>query len=220
MKLDMHVHSKYSKDSVVPLEKIMKAIKAKGLDGFALTDHDTIAGHKEAEELAKKYKLFLVKGVEWKTDKGDILVYDVSSLPKTRDFFKSIDFFKKQKCRIAIAHPFDYIRIREALCDTELLKSVKDKIDFIELNGRCLPIFNKHTKRFAKENNIKMIAGSDAHTPKEYGNCYTEFGKNWIVKRVHLKESYSSIVNLLKGVVIFIWKKIFKRGKNSLDKRD
>ncbi len=220
MKIDMHLHSEYSKDSMTPIDEIVKQIRDKDLDGFALTDHDTILGHEKAKALAKKNKLFFIPGVEWKTDKGDILVYNVKKLPKTKKFSEAVDFFRAQGCKIAIAHPFDYIRIREAVCDANFLEKSLDKFDFIELNGRCLPIFNKFAKKFSKRLDLKLIAGSDAHTLREYGNCYTELDKGWNLKGTVVKDSYFSIVNLLNGVVIFILKKILKLSKDVFKKRE
>jgi len=42
MKYDLHIHSKYSSDGVLGLEKIVKIAMKRGLDGIAITDHDTI----------------------------------------------------------------------------------------------------------------------------------------------------------------------------------
>ncbi len=38
-RFDMHTHSRYSHDSVCPIEEMAKAEMAKGMDGFAVTDH-------------------------------------------------------------------------------------------------------------------------------------------------------------------------------------
>ena len=93
------------------------------------------------------------------------------------------------------------------MCNPHFLKNALKKIDFIELNGRCLPVFNKKTWTFAKKYNVKLIAGSDGHTLNEYGNSYTEFDEKGNLKAIMFNDSYLSIINLLKGPVIFIIKK-------------
>jgi len=41
---DLHIHSKYSKDSINDPKWIIKIAKNKGLNGVAITDHNTIKG--------------------------------------------------------------------------------------------------------------------------------------------------------------------------------
>ena len=43
-KVDFHVHTCYSKDSLTSLEAVMGACRKRGLDKVAITDHNTIAG--------------------------------------------------------------------------------------------------------------------------------------------------------------------------------
>ena len=52
MKYDLHIHSKYSSDGILEVKEIVKAAIKRGLDGIAITDHNTIKGGIEA----KKYE--------------------------------------------------------------------------------------------------------------------------------------------------------------------
>lgn len=67
MKYDFHVHSTYS-DGELTLEELCHLAQEKGLDGFALTDHDTISGWREIPDLVEKYKIDIVPGVEISTE--------------------------------------------------------------------------------------------------------------------------------------------------------
>jgi len=67
---DLHTHSTYSDGSLKPGKLIEKAIK-KGLDGIALTDHDTIAGIAEAVTAAEKQRFTFLPGIELTTDFGN-----------------------------------------------------------------------------------------------------------------------------------------------------
>ena len=58
----MHSHSTAS-DGTCPPEEVMRRASAAGLDAIALTDHDTVAGHREAA-LALPPGLTLVPGME------------------------------------------------------------------------------------------------------------------------------------------------------------
>lgn len=46
MKYDLHIHSKYSSDGVLEPERIIKIATKRGLNGIAITDHDTIKRRK------------------------------------------------------------------------------------------------------------------------------------------------------------------------------
>lgn len=70
MGYDLHTHSTYSDGSLKPGKLIEKAIK-KGLDGIALTDHDTIAGIAEAVTAAEKQRFTFLPGIELTTDFGN-----------------------------------------------------------------------------------------------------------------------------------------------------
>ncbi|MEA1994103.1 MAG: PHP domain-containing protein [Euryarchaeota archaeon] len=52
MKYNLHIHSKYSSDGVLDPEKIVRIAIKRGLNGIAVTDHNTIKGGIEA----KKYE--------------------------------------------------------------------------------------------------------------------------------------------------------------------
>ena len=43
-KADLHIHTKYSKDSAIDLKKLIKIVKKKNLDCIAVTDHNTLKG--------------------------------------------------------------------------------------------------------------------------------------------------------------------------------
>ena len=44
MKFDLHVHTRFSKDSDADIDAIIHHAKKNGLDGFAVCDHDVIEG--------------------------------------------------------------------------------------------------------------------------------------------------------------------------------
>ncbi len=74
MGYDLHTHSTYSDGSLKPQELIQKAVKS-GLDGIALTDHDTVSGIEEAVDESVKYQFTFLPGIELTTDFGDLEVH-------------------------------------------------------------------------------------------------------------------------------------------------
>lgn len=64
MKFDLHVHTNFSDGNFNPSKVVDLAIE-KGLNGIAITDHDTVFGVNEAIDYAKKYEDFkVIPGIE------------------------------------------------------------------------------------------------------------------------------------------------------------
>lgn len=61
--IDMHVHSNKS-DGRESVAEVFAAAAAAGVSTLALTDHDTTSGWPEARELAAKYRIGFVPGIE------------------------------------------------------------------------------------------------------------------------------------------------------------
>ncbi len=49
LKLDMHVHSCFSNDGVGTPQDLIKSLQKRGLQGMALTDHNTIDGYRTVQ---------------------------------------------------------------------------------------------------------------------------------------------------------------------------
>ena len=61
--IDLHTHSTASDGQYSPAELVEKAYNS-GVSVLALTDHDTVAGLKEAQDAADKFGITFVPGVE------------------------------------------------------------------------------------------------------------------------------------------------------------
>ena len=85
-KFDLHIHTKYSDGIPSPAEVVERAVEI-GLDGVAITDHDTVDGLKEGKEAADKHGIEFVPGVEITTRFGDVLVLGVEKVADSNDIF-------------------------------------------------------------------------------------------------------------------------------------
>lgn len=177
MKIDLHCHSYYSKDGISSPEKLIKTALKKGLDGIALTDHNTTKGWQTAIEAAKKLNAVLILGEEIKIKRqektvGEILGYFLKQEinPKGKRIEEIIQEIKKQGGIAIIAHPYHW---KKPFKD---LKKYKDLADGIEVfNARSQSKRgNQKALDFAQKNNLPMTAGSDAHSCFEVGNAYIE----------------------------------------------
>ncbi|MCK4967633.1 MAG: CehA/McbA family metallohydrolase [Candidatus Aenigmarchaeota archaeon] len=170
LKIDLHVHSKYSKDGVENISDIIYQAKKKGLDGIALTDHNTMEGLIEAKKEGSKNDILVISGCEIKSISGDILAYGVTNVIKKKMSVKNtIDAIHKQGGVAVAAHPYPEITHR-----TKMYKFLDFDFDAIETaNGRSI-LRNKKAKKIATKLKRSQTGGSDAHGKFEIGNAYTE----------------------------------------------
>ncbi len=73
MMFDLHIHSKYSHDSYLSPPQIIKIAEKRGLDGIAITDHNTLKGGIETSKINNKDDFIVIVGSEIKTEYGDVI---------------------------------------------------------------------------------------------------------------------------------------------------
>ncbi len=76
IKLDLHIHSQYSEDAIGSPKDIIKSLKKKGLQGMAITDHNTVEGGLKAVKIAPK-DFIVIPGIEISTADGHMLALNV-----------------------------------------------------------------------------------------------------------------------------------------------
>ncbi len=178
LKLDIHVHSRHSHEAFGTIKEIVLRAKSVGLDGFALTDHNSIAGNKEAARLSKKHRLIFIAGCEIKSKAGDIIALGIKKeIPKGLSAEETIAQIRKQGALAVAAHPFAIFL--HPKCGVG--RGVFDlKFDAVEAFNARTYAGNTKSLHAAEKLNLAKTAGSDAHTPEEIGNAYTivDCGKN------------------------------------------
>jgi len=177
MKIDLHTHTYYSNDGVFSPEQIIKAALKKGLDGIAITDHDTTAGWQDAITAAKKLNAVLILGEEMKVKKngktmGEIIGYFMKEEinPKGKTVEQVIEEIRKQEGIAIIAHPYHW---KKAFKELDKYKNMADGIEVFNSRSQSKKE-NQRSLDFAKKNNLPMTAGSDCHSPLEAGRAFTE----------------------------------------------
>ncbi|MBY8982954.1 MAG: PHP domain-containing protein [Candidatus Lokiarchaeota archaeon] len=177
IKLDLHIHSIYSGDSIIKPKEIIKYIQYIGLDGFAICDHNNLKAFKKLENEGKKNDLVVIPGMEIETDIGEVigLFLENEISTKNQDFISIVENIKENNGLIIIPHPFDFLRrnhLKIKLLNENIIKKYIDGVEII--NSRI--IFKtciKNAKKFKDKYPLFETGGSDAHTPKEIGNAYT-----------------------------------------------
>jgi predicted metal-dependent phosphoesterase TrpH len=70
---DLHIHTIYSYDGTVSVPAVLARARQVNLDVIAVTDHDEIEGALQAFELAPKFGVEVIPGIEITTLEGDLL---------------------------------------------------------------------------------------------------------------------------------------------------
>jgi len=175
--LDLHIHTVFSGDSLITPSNAIKYAKIKGLDGFAITDHNTLKAYQVLKKKNINDELIIIPGMEIETHIGEViaLFIDEEFKLENNNFFIVVEKIKEHNGLVIIPHPFDFLR-KSALNMSLLNNRIIDKyIDGIEiLNSRI--IFKKCIKKARKFNEIYSLfetGGSDAHSKEEIGKGYT-----------------------------------------------
>ncbi len=170
LKVDLHVHTEYSRDCLTSLDRVIGSCRRRGLDCIAVTDHNEIKG---ALLLQEKAPFQVVVGEEIKTAGGELIGYFLTRpvrpglSPK-----QTVEEIKNQGGLVCLPHPFD--RLRRSRLNPGALREIEQEIDLVEVfNSRSLyAADNEKAKRYALAKGLPVTVGSDAHWPWEIGRTY------------------------------------------------
>lgn len=184
-KYDLHIHTYHSGCSRIRPKKLLKIAKKRGLNGIAITNHNTIKGGKDVKKLNKDKNFEVIIGAEIKTDKGEILGLYLKKEIKSRKAEEVIDEIHKQGGIAIAAHPFTWGLLRTA---AKFNKKELKKLDGFEtFNARnTFRWENELAVQFAQKHKLAQTGGSDAHFYYEIGRAFTLFNgslKDAIKKR-------------------------------------
>ena len=167
IRVELHLHTCYSKDSLLPLDKLIERARELGIGRVAVTDHNEIEGAFAAQKLAPD---LIIIGEEVKTTQGELLGYFMTEkVPEGLSPAETIQRLKDQGAVISVAHPFD--RRGGKLWEMADLEAIAPALDAVEVfNARCLTLEpNEQAQDFARQHDLAGTAGSDAHSAYELG---------------------------------------------------
>lgn len=172
VRVDMHSHTNYSRDSVIAPEVMAERYERAGLHAVCVTDHNTIDGALRLQSLGS---LTVVVGEEISTSEGELIgLFLQRAIQPGLAALETIREIHGQGGLAVVPHPFD--RLRRFRLDSGVLESVVAEIDIVEaFNARTLLMSdNERTVSWARSKGLVMSGGSDAHTPGEIGTVYVE----------------------------------------------
>ena len=218
---DLHCHSRFSADGVAQPEELVEQARAIGLNGFAITDHNTSAcvdyfekhGYLTPDGLPVN-GLLIIPGQEITTAEGHLLALGVR-LPDNLQGIPALAAVKliHEKGGLAIPpHPYDRFRagIREPVLETL-------ELDALEVfnSATTLKRYNRHALEYAQARGLPMTASSDAHDSEALGTAYSileaeTFSVAGVLAAIRkgpaLKQRYLTPANALKKT----WNNVFR----------
>ena len=176
---EMHTHTSNS-DGRFSLEDLCEAVRSCGLEGCALTDHNTMSAFDGLPDIPVIGGIPVIRGIEWTTFFGHMLVLLADDFvdwryarPETIDAF--ISKVKAVNGIVGIAHPFE---IGSPLCTgCHWDFQVKDwsNVDYIEIWSKKEPTkqfdnvlaFQMWTNLLNQGERLAITAGRDWHWVEE-----------------------------------------------------
>ena len=169
--VDFHIHTRFSRDSILGEERFIRTAIDRGLTHVAITNHNNVEGaiavRDKVRELGLDDRLTVILGEEVSTTDGEVVgLFLQRTIPRGLSADATADAIHEQGGLVSIPHPFDPFRgshIREAPL---IALAEAGKIDMVEVfNSRVT--FQRHNQEaadFAVRYGIPGIAASDSHS--------------------------------------------------------
>ncbi len=167
--MDLHVHSCFSHDGLSSIRDVIEYSKKQGLDGVAVTDHDSLEG---SLQLARTNELLVVPGAEIDTSGGHILALNITKLiPRKLSPLVTIQRIHEDGGIAIAAHPY---ALGKSGRRPQLSKVLG--FDAVEvINASAFPFSRSIdlSRKWANQLNLPQTGGSDSHIPQTIGTAYT-----------------------------------------------
>jgi predicted metal-dependent phosphoesterase TrpH len=171
---DFHIHTRFSRDSILSEEKFIRVALERGLTHVAVTNHNNVEGavavRDKVRELGVDNRLTVILGEEVSTADGEVVgLFLERTIPRGLSADATADAIHAQGGLVSIPHPFDPIRASHIREEPLIRLAEAGKIDAVEVyNSRVT--FQRHNQQaadFAVRYGIPGIAASDSHSSFE-----------------------------------------------------
>ena len=168
--VDLHTHTRFFHGvpalgrayDPVGARLLAAAASYRGLDAVVTTNHDYYREFDFGGD-----PVAVLPGIEVTTTRGHALVVGPDPPERTPEGelppSRVVELAHDRGCAVIIAHPFRNSTVREADAD----------FDAVEVNGKGTDP-PEWVEQLARERDLPLVGGSDAHYPVEAGRAYTE----------------------------------------------
>jgi predicted metal-dependent phosphoesterase TrpH len=168
---DFHIHTRFSRDSILSEDKFIRLALERGLTHVAVTNHNNVEGaiavRDRAAALGVDEQLTVILGEEVSTADGEVVgIFLERTIPRGLTAAQTADEIHAQGGLVSIPHPFDPFRASHIRRTPLEGLAAAGKIDMIEVfNSRVtLSRHNEEAAEFAVRHRIPGIACSDSHS--------------------------------------------------------
>ncbi|WP_345456690.1 PHP domain-containing protein [Deinococcus aluminii] len=179
MRIDLHTHTEVSHDCRTRLRDIPAWLLRTNTRVIAVTDHDQQRGGPELARLVADLglddRLSIIPGEEVTTSEGELIgLFLRERIPPGLTPEDTAREIKAQGGLVMLQHGFDPLK-RYRLRPEATLR-IADQIDIVEtFNSRLSRHhWNRVAAEWARERNLPVCAGSDAHTLQDIGEAWVE----------------------------------------------
>jgi len=171
LRLDLHIHTTHSPDAHNTPKDITRRLREQHLDGYAVTDHDTLTGIQDAT--ANNDNLIVIPGLEVTAHRAHILALQPTDpIPQNLTLAETVDIIHTQGATAILAHPYGLPRSWISIGEAK-----NAKLDAVEVcNAAQFPYgyIRDLNQDLAKRLCLPQTGGSDSHIPETVGRAYTE----------------------------------------------
>ena len=173
VRVDCHLHTVASGDSVLTVEELAVRAQLAGLDAVCVTDHNVT--HAAVVAAERDLGVRVIVGEEVRTPDGDVIGLFLSErIPYVLPLAEVIGLIRGQGGLVYVPHPFDQARsslgrVLPGLC-------AAGQVDVIEVfNAKTPdPAFTEQAVALARRFGLPGAAGSDAHDAFGVGAAYLD----------------------------------------------
>lgn len=187
-RLELHNHTTESDGTLTP-SQLIQFMEENLVDGFAITDHNTISGHSKIKGLLeqKKSSISAIFGMEYTTYYGHILCLNLKEYLS----WESIDYhrpellfhsLKEKGALVGVAHPFSYGHPFARGCRFDMTITDFNSFDFIEIFNNPEPLHQVNEPALLwwedlvlKGFPLSATCGMDLHGRWDMNNQYATF---------------------------------------------
>jgi predicted metal-dependent phosphoesterase TrpH len=171
---DFHIHTRFSRDSILSEDKFIRMALDRGLTHVAVTNHNNVEGamavRDRVAQLGLEDRLTVILGEEVSTADGEVVgLFLQRTIPRGLSADETADAIHAQGGLVSIPHPFDPFRGSHIRREPLERLAAAGKIDMVEIfNSRVT--FHRHNleaAEFAARYGIPGIACSDSHSSFE-----------------------------------------------------
>jgi predicted metal-dependent phosphoesterase TrpH len=171
---DFHIHTRFSRDSILSEDKFIRTALDRGLTHVAVTNHNNVEGAMAVRDrvahLGLDDRLTVILGEEVSTSDGEVVgVFLERTIPRGLSADETADAIHEQGGLVSIPHPFDPFRASHIRREPLERLAEAGKVDMLEVfNSRVT--FQRHNleaAEFAARYGIPGIACSDSHSSFE-----------------------------------------------------